>query len=734
MPTVPRIDTFQVTPTADPNVANRLPDMPDAGLQAKQAGEAAGQVADAAFKMQYDMQDEANRLRVIEASNQAKEQMYNMLYDKDSGALNQKGWAALNRESGKALPDEYADKLKEVTDGISGGLGNDRQRRMFQEQALGMQAQMRGTLDQHLMQEFNRHKISTFDGTISNESRAIALAGSSGNILVNQATGQSNIDEAAANIMAAVREKARASGLSQVEADAAARKALSNAHTLAVAGALEANKPEYADAYLKKYINQMDADDILRVKGKIDGEVSNRIGLGVAGQIFSKVQGNYQPTDGTRAFNILLKTESGGKQFDKDGKPLTSSAGAIGIAQVMPGTAPEAAKLAGLPWDETRYKNDPEYNKALGLAYFQKQLQNFGGNLAQAFAAYNAGEQAVRDYRDGTNKSGKNPKGIKTPDGIPPFAETQKYVAANMAAYESGGGASPIPTLQELHNAARSNPALADNPRRLKIALDELTRRHEEALKARKQGEDDATAEALRVGMQNGYRISAIPQSVLSRVPPDKLDNVRNTLASLAQGDKVDNPVAYQNVVSNPSMMAKMSDQEWFVFKIRNFSPETAKHFDDERAKLTGAVPNSNGPGELNTSAITDAVNIRLRQINVNPTPQSRNLDEAARVGTIRKFVNDSILAAQRGAGRKFTDAEVITHIDQLFGKNVHLRGTILGVDLIDSSMPLFSMGYRDIPSAERDAIKKSWQNTGVANPTDAQVLEAYMRNKVSNK
>lgn len=40
-------------------------------------------------------------------------------------------------------------------------------------------------------------------------------------------------------------------------------------------------------------------------------------------------------------FSANIKVESGGKQFDKQGKPLTSSAGAIGIAQVMPDTAPE---------------------------------------------------------------------------------------------------------------------------------------------------------------------------------------------------------------------------------------------------------------------------------------------------------------------------------------------------------------------------------------------------------
>jgi hypothetical protein len=85
----------------------------------------------------------------------------------------------------------------------------------------------------------------------------------------------------------------------------------------------------------------------------------------------------------------------------------------------MPGTAPEAAKLAGLPFDQNRYRNDPEYNLALGKAYYEKQLRDFGGNEQLAAAAYNAGPGAVRSA---LKKGG--------PDGwinnVP--LETRKYI------------------------------------------------------------------------------------------------------------------------------------------------------------------------------------------------------------------------------------------------------------------------------------------------------------------
>lgn len=101
------------------------------------------------------------------------------------------------------------------------------------------------------------------------------------------------------------------------------------------------------------------------------------------------------PGAGGDTFSRMINVESRGQQFDRAGNPLTSRAGAIGIAQVMPGTAPEAARLAGLPFDDNRYRNDPDYNLALGKAYYEKQLADFGDERLAA-AAYNAGPGAVR--------------------------------------------------------------------------------------------------------------------------------------------------------------------------------------------------------------------------------------------------------------------------------------------------------------------------------------------------
>ena len=91
----------------------------------------------------------------------------------------------------------------------------------------------------------------------------------------------------------------------------------------------------------------------------------------------------------------IAQTESGGNQA------AISSAGAVGIMQLMPDTA---AALGVDPYNK-------QQNIDGGTKYIRQMLDTFNGDVKKAVAAYNAGPQAVKDY-----------------DGVPPYQETQNYV------------------------------------------------------------------------------------------------------------------------------------------------------------------------------------------------------------------------------------------------------------------------------------------------------------------
>lgn len=100
----------------------------------------------------------------------------------------------------------------------------------------------------------------------------------------------------------------------------------------------------------------------------------------------------------------VLRQESGGDPG------AVSPKGAQGLMQLMPETA---ASLG------VKDAFDPEENVAGGVKYLKHCLSRFKQDVVLALAAYNAGPKAVEKYH-----------------GVPPYQETEKYVASITKAYQ----------------------------------------------------------------------------------------------------------------------------------------------------------------------------------------------------------------------------------------------------------------------------------------------------------
>lgn len=75
-----------------------------------------------------------------------------------------------------------------------------------------------------------------------------------------------------------------------------------------------------------------------------------------------------------------------------------SPAGARGLMQLMPATAAPLARKLGLPVSVPALTGDPRTNIRLGTAYLRQMLDQFGGSLPLAAAAYNAGPARVKEW------------------------------------------------------------------------------------------------------------------------------------------------------------------------------------------------------------------------------------------------------------------------------------------------------------------------------------------------
>lgn len=104
----------------------------------------------------------------------------------------------------------------------------------------------------------------------------------------------------------------------------------------------------------------------------------------------------------------VIRMESGGQT------EAVSPKGAMGLMQLMPGTA----RMLGV---EDPF--DPVQNLEGGIKYLSQLSDKYQGDLVKTLAAYNAGPGRVDSY-----------------GGVPPFAETQKYVKNVLSMYRKNSG------------------------------------------------------------------------------------------------------------------------------------------------------------------------------------------------------------------------------------------------------------------------------------------------------
>jgi len=104
-----------------------------------------------------------------------------------------------------------------------------------------------------------------------------------------------------------------------------------------------------------------------------------------------------------------------------------SGAGALGMMQLLPGTAKEIAHKNDIPYNHDRL-TDPEYNMTLGSLYLNRLINSYDGSYVMAIAAYNAGPGNVRGWVKSFGTPGNNMDDAVNWIEKIPFSETRNYV------------------------------------------------------------------------------------------------------------------------------------------------------------------------------------------------------------------------------------------------------------------------------------------------------------------
>jgi soluble lytic murein transglycosylase len=202
---------------------------------------------------------------------------------------------------------------------------------------------------------------------------------------------------------------------------------------------LQIDENNLAKIFLSQAIKQANSSGEMLLIIQIPAKM-NKTGLQVTlakeaamyGAIF---QESYPKHGKNTLVNAIIRQES---NFDVNAK---SSAGALGLMQLMPATAKKTAQDIGEKYHINMLTRNPDYNVKLGQTYIHKQLEKYENDYILAIGAYNAGPHNTDKWlvQNGDHRNFNKLDDIIDWMELVPYAETRNYiqrVIENMMVYE----------------------------------------------------------------------------------------------------------------------------------------------------------------------------------------------------------------------------------------------------------------------------------------------------------
>jgi hypothetical protein len=343
---------------------------------------------DAASRIYIKEVEKADNAALTEAEAKLNQWESDSLYG-ENGAYSKKQSNALN------VTNEYTPQYSKVAEEIGAGL-NERQKSRWKEVVARGQSNFSNKLNSHEFQQREAHYDTVSQTAIES---AMNVAG------MSAGKDQAEVERQRGFVMGLVEATAARKGIdpTEIKAKANSQFDMQQINSLLVQNP---NDPTLAYGYWLKAMPSMTYDDQVKSSQTMTPIMQDYQAKSIANSMLGGGMNNATGTFNTTARPAMnyheasAQAESGGRQFDDNGQtilgPVTKSGErAVGYSQIMPSSGPDAAKAAGLPWDEQRLYKDPAYNKALGDALRTQYFDKFGGDPFLGLAAYNWGPANV---------------------------------------------------------------------------------------------------------------------------------------------------------------------------------------------------------------------------------------------------------------------------------------------------------------------------------------------------
>jgi len=487
------------------------------------------------------------------------------------------------------------------------------------------------------------------------------------------------------------------------------RKYVSGIHAGIVDNFLVSGDVEGAQVYLEANADDIDLGDELRLRNALKGPLDQRQAAADFDAVTADLGSGSSSDTGLTDFEAIISNEGG--TDPKTGAFLTSPKGAVGPAQVMPGTGPEAAKLAGVKWDEQKYRTDHAYNVKLGQAYYKEMLRQFKDPEVAA-AAYNAGPGRVQQALE---------KGGDWRANLP--AETQKYIRD----FTRKTGAQQGAKRWDAESVLASIDAKADAEgwtfERRERAKDYATGRisRDEQLMNRREQEADRQAAEYMLGRGAGFTDeSQIPRAIWGQMSVGAREAATNAArqnvrgheipanGSIATGlalERINNPEAFSQMALGPyaGLVTRSEMQELLVeqAKIKRGDPDAAV-----RSKVASTISMFGAEAGI----LGDKDDQRQRRVRVQKIMEA---DLQKVTGGKRNPTEAELYQAFVGA-----TADVTYRVDRTF----------MGVPTGQATKTVrrYDLRADDIPPNVRQRITSSFKQQRGREPNEDEVAEIY--------
>lgn len=398
----------QIPTLSGPQVRQRAIGTPQIQVvpESQPMADLAAPLGNSAMRIHQKSQEDADTAALIAAESKLSDWKLNTMFAPEGGVYSTKGQNALDITN-KTMP-----KFDAEADAIGNTLTSERQRARW--------AQITANQRNGLNSELNRYEFGERQVYYDQTDQASLQSAQAGAVAYYNDPGQvAYYQNKATSVIASQGQR---KGLPP-EAVALEVQKFNSGTATSVISRMMLDDPTKAAEYFASAQGYMTPDDQAKVATALRPSLSKQY----ASDLFTAVRNG--KTGAAMYWGAQVQAESGGQQFDAEGKPLTSSAGATGIAQIMPETGPEAAKLAGLAWDEERFKADPGYNAELGKAYSNMLFKRYSNDPVLALAAYNAGmgnvDKAIAKAGDprSTGDYGAFIQALPKPEETGPYVE-----------------------------------------------------------------------------------------------------------------------------------------------------------------------------------------------------------------------------------------------------------------------------------------------------------------------